>query len=250
MIIRLYHSCLFRILTAIVLLAAIALSGRFEGAPSENPKNNLREKLRESISRSSDKVGATLSAASIYLRLGHFSDCERAIDGLLKEDEKASGRKLKPIEKAYALILMAECVFEQGDSVRAVDLADIALSVDPYNANTQNGVAYIYAQAGVKLEKALTLAMKALENHSDSPAITDTVGWIYFKMGKYLAAITYLTRAVNLSPNEVVMRNHLGQAYLRVGNPKRASVEFRKALHLKPTMKESRTIREYLNCCR
>ena len=45
------------------------------------------------------------------------------------------------------------------------------------------------------MTRALTLCKKAVDNRPDNPAFLDSLGWVYYKLGLYQEAKTYIKRA-------------------------------------------------------
>ena len=64
--------------------------------------------------------------------------------------------------------------------------------------------------------------------------ITDSLGWIYYKLGRYADAVPELERAVELRPEDPVINDHLGDAYWRVGRHLEATFQWNHALALEP----------------
>ena len=74
---------------------------------------------------------------------------------------------------------------------------------------------------------------KALEFEPDNGAYLDSLGWLYFKQGKSRQAIKELEKASSLMADAVIYE-HLGEAYLKVGDPESAKLNWRKSLELNP----------------
>jgi Flp pilus assembly protein TadD len=60
------------------------------------------------------------------------------------------------------------------------------------------------------LEKASTLA-------PEDGYIVDSVGWAYYRLGRYADAAKTLERAVQIVPGDPTINDHLGDAYWKVG---------------------------------
>ena len=79
---------------------------------------------------------------------------------------------------------------------------------------------------------ALTMAQKAKEQFPDSPNISDTLGWIYYKKNIPGRAVTYLKEAAEKLPENPTIRYHLGMAYYKSGNRSMAQKELTQALNM------------------
>jgi tetratricopeptide (TPR) repeat protein len=58
-----------------------------------------------------------------------------------------------------------------------------------------NNLAWNYAEHGGDLDIALNLAQKTRETDPNSPGITDTLGWIYYKKTLYASALSLLNES-------------------------------------------------------
>jgi Flp pilus assembly protein TadD len=58
----------------------------------------------------------------------------------------------------------------------------------------------------------------------------DSLGWAYFRIGKYDDAVRELERAVELMPQDPTINDHLGDAYWMVGRKLEATFQWKIAL--------------------
>lgn len=82
-------------------------------------------------------------------------------------------------------------------------------------------------------ERALEIA-SILEN-SSVPQFQDTLGWIYYRLGRYEEAVPILEQAAAGLPNLAVVRYHLGMTYKALDRPAAAMQELEKAVELAET---------------
>jgi tetratricopeptide (TPR) repeat protein len=106
------------------------------------------------------------------------------------------------------------------------------LNLDPENASAYNYLGYMLADRGVELEEALRLITTALSFDPDNGYFVDSLGWVYYRLGRLTDARRELERAVQLAGDDPVVREHLGQVYLDVGMRDEARGQLRKALDL------------------
>ena len=62
---------------------------------------------------------------------------------------------------------------------------------------------------------------------------------MYFKKGEYEKAIKYLKKAIELVPDDPIMLEHLGDAYLKVNDRSNALKYYQKSLQKKEKDKET-----------
>jgi uncharacterized protein HemY len=92
-----------------------------------------------------------------------------------------------------------------------------------------NYLGYMLADRNVRLDEASQLIKKALEIQPDNPAFLDSMGWVYFRQGKYTEAQGLLERALEHMADPTV-HDHLGDVYARQGRTKEAIVEWQASL--------------------
>ena len=104
----------------------------------------------------------------------------------------------------------------------------------PNLGEAKNNLAYLFADSGKNLDRALDLAQEAKALLPDSPNAADTLGWVLYKRGVPAAAISYLKEAeAGLepgSPSLGVVRYHLALAYESNGDSEEAVETLERAL--------------------
>ncbi|MGE5809894.1 MAG: tetratricopeptide repeat protein, partial [Ignavibacteria bacterium] len=85
---------------------------------------------------------------------------------------------------------------------------------------------------GIKLEKALKMATLAVEKDPANSSYLDTIGWVYFKLGDYKKAKSYLLEAIKAGGERSVMLEHLGDVVYKNGEKDYAKELWQKALNL------------------
>ena len=76
-----------------------------------------------------------------------------------------------------------------------------------------NNLAWIYAENGGNLDRALELAQSAKAELPESAEVSDTIGWIFYRKKMFPQAVTSLKEAAARAPDNVMMRYHLGLAF-------------------------------------
>src|SRR4030067_356275 len=76
--------------------------------------------------------------------------------------------------------------------------------VNSKNTDALNFLGYSYADRGIHLEEALSLIQRALEVKPGNGYILDSLGWVYFKLGKNEDALRYLLEATEGAKDDPV----------------------------------------------
>jgi tetratricopeptide (TPR) repeat protein len=168
-----------------------------------------------------------LRLAIIYTRAKRWNDAEQS----LAKAEQLSG---KPDEKAYVSFLRGDLyqrqkMFDQADTEFRKVLA-VTPPTDPQAAATLNYLGYMNADRGVKLEESLNYIKQALTFEPNNGAYLDSLGWAYFKLGKYDMAEENLNKAAVHMGSDPTVQEHLGDLYQKTGRLKLAASHWDRAV--------------------
>jgi tetratricopeptide (TPR) repeat protein len=103
---------------------------------------------------------------------------------------------------------LAYAAWMQKQNKNAVELYEKTLEIDSDNATAMNSMGYILADTGMDIMRALRLCRKAVDTKPHSAAYLDSLGWAYYKSGEVVEARTWLRRALDIAPNEEVIKKH------------------------------------------
>ena len=112
------------------------------------------------------------------------------------------------------------------------NLYEEALKIDSANPTLLNNYSYSLADRGLQLQRALEMARKAVEAQPDSASFLDTIGWVYYQLGEYEEAETYIKRAIEKGDVNPVLYEHLGDVYYKMNDKDKAVEEWSRALNL------------------
>ena len=73
-----------------------------------------------------------------------------------------------------------------------------------------NALGYSLADRNLRLPEARTLIQKALELSPGDPSITDSLGWVEYRLGNHEEALRHLRRAYQARPDPEIAA-HLGE---------------------------------------
>jgi TPR repeat protein len=107
--------------------------------------------------------------------------------------------------------------------------------VDKGDWQSENALAYAWADKGQNLEAALKLVDEALAKAPEDGNSLDTRGWTLFRLGRLDEAVPALQAALGQDRHDpAVVHDHLGEAYAARGDQAKARSEWEVALRLGP----------------
>jgi Tfp pilus assembly protein PilF len=122
-----------------------------------------------------------------------------------------------------------------------------ALEIDQNNPSVLNYLGYMLADRGLHLEEALVMIKKAVDADPINGAFLDSLGWVYFKMGRLDLAEQYLKRAIIFAANNATMHDHLGDVYFTRELFREAEASWVRGLQYADDPEEAAQIRKKLD---
>src|SRR5438132_13245994 len=86
------------------------------------------------------------------------------------------------------------------------------------------------ADRGVRLEESLNYIKQAVSLEPGNGAYLDSLGWAYFRLGKYDLAEENLNKASQHMGADPTVQEHLGDLYQKTGRLKLAATHWERAL--------------------
>ena len=179
--------------------------------------------LRAFLSNRPIDRGIDIAISQIFLQAKRFSDAEQAIQEALKLSPN-------PEDQEYVLYVQGSIYEREKKYEQAEQTFKKVLDADPLNASASNYLGYMLADRGVRLDESVKYIQKALELEPKNGAYLDSLGWAYFKMGRYDLAQPPLESAASLIQNDPTIHEHLGNLYLHMGKTAQAQEEWQRAL--------------------
>jgi tetratricopeptide (TPR) repeat protein len=109
-----------------------------------------------------------------------------------------------------------------------------ALELNPDQPLVLNYLGYSWVDQGVNLDEAFKMLRRAVDLRQRDGYVVDSLGWAYYRLGRYDDAVNELEKAIDLKPSDPVINDHLGDAYWRVGRKLEAQFQWNHARDLKP----------------
>jgi tetratricopeptide (TPR) repeat protein len=166
-----------------------------------------------------------------YERLARFYSATGRLEETVKTYEKAIEVRPDQATLHHFLGVLYEL---GGQRDRALARYEEAIRLDPNLGEAKNNLAYLFAESGQNLDRALDLAQEAKTQLPDNASVADTLGWVLYKRDIPSAAISYLKEAeAGTDPNDAsigIVRYHLALAYDKNGDSDQARDALDRAL--------------------
>ncbi|MEW6080110.1 MAG: tetratricopeptide repeat protein [Thermodesulfobacteriota bacterium] len=187
---------------------------------ARNSIDQAREAFDRAISLAPDFQKPYYGLARLYIINKDIDSAVRQYQSLLNRDPR------QPVP----YLLLGVMHKTKNDYPAAEGYYRKALEMDPHFVQAANNLAYLLAEQGRQLEEAVTLALRARELKPDDPYVLDTLGWVYYRQGKYDDAIRELRLSAEQLPDSADVNYHLGMAYYGKGDAVSARQYLEKAM--------------------
>jgi tetratricopeptide (TPR) repeat protein len=125
----------------------------------------------------------------------------------------ANERFPSDVDLLYEQAMMAEKLSRLDEMERVLRRV---IELKPDHQHAYNALGYSLAERNLRLPEARTLIAKALELAPGDPFITDSLGWVEFRLGNHAQAVVHLQRAYASRPDTEIAA-HLGEVLWVMG---------------------------------
>jgi len=105
-------------------------------------------------------------------------------------------------------------------------------------AQVLNYLAYSWVDQNINIDEAFTMLKQAVDASPRDGMIIDSLGWAYFRLGRWDEAMRELEKAIELKPGDPTINDHLGDAYWRAGRRLEGKFQWQHAKDLNPEPEE------------
>jgi tetratricopeptide (TPR) repeat protein len=191
-------------------------------ADTGDPEKPLAD-VRSLLKGTPEDRDVYLRLAIMYTRLKRWSDAEEALN-------KAEQLSTKAEDKEYVFFLRGDLYEHEKKYDEAEAEFKKVLAITPQSAVALNYLGYMNADRDVRLEESLNYIKLAVSLEPTNGAYLDSLGWAYFKLGKYDLAEENLTKASLRMGSDPTVQDHLGDLYQKTGRLKLAAAHWERAL--------------------
>lgn len=251
--------------------AIVVLEGMLKGAPNSSDlhylagsafdgldqKDRAIEHFRQVESESRFYENAVIQIAYLYQAQKKIDQAIRHMENVVQqvpenpefllylgafyEETEAYEKSEAVLKKALALnadnarvrFRLGVVYDKWGKKEASIDEMKKVIAINPLDAHALNYLGYTYLDLDRNLDEAEKLIRKAMELEPEDGYITDSLGWLYYKQGKFEKALELLTRAIELVKDDPIILEHLGDTNLKLGDPQKALEFYRRALEKK-----------------
>jgi tetratricopeptide (TPR) repeat protein len=190
------------------------------------------DEAREHLTRLLEKYPRDLEA---NIALGNVLRARKRYSEAAEIYSKAVSLVKEPSRQHWTLFYFRGICYERAKQWPLAEkdfLKSLELNAD--QPQVLNYLGYSWVDQGVNLDKGLEMIKKAVELRPNDGYIVDSLGWAYYRLGRYEDAVKELERAIELRPEDPVINDHLGDAYWKVGRRLEANFQWRHSLDMKP----------------
>ncbi len=212
--------------------------------------------LLDKIENSQDLIAAQSRRASLLARQGKLEDARKLLRSIPERNPGDARNKLmaevqllrenKQYKAAYQLLAEAvkrdptdlELLYDQamqaekmGNNADMERLLRQVIAAKPDYHHAYNALGYSLAERNVRLPEARQLIQKALEFAPGDPFISDSLGWVEFRLGHQTEALRILDTAYKSRPDAEIAA-HLGEVLWTMGQRERAQTVWKEGMLL------------------
>ncbi len=167
---------------------------------------------------------------AIYMALAELYEKGKKFDDARKSLDEAEKRSSEPGDK-IGVWFMRGALYEK---MKNLPLAEAefrkVLGVAPDHNGALNYLGYMLTDRNVRLNEALGMIEKVIAREPNNGAYLDSLGWAYYRLGRFPQAEEQIRRAVELAPGDPTMNDHYGDALIQQKKVREAVAAWEEAL--------------------
>ncbi|MCP4353282.1 MAG: tetratricopeptide repeat protein [Desulfobacterales bacterium] len=178
-----------------------------------------------------------------HIELGDLAVYKKDIKKAVAHYEKAA--ELAP-RSAKIHLGIGDLCNKSGNVKKAIAEYKKVISLAPESFIGYNQLAWTLAEKRKKYKEALSYALKGNELGSENINMKDTLGWIYYQMGKYKDALKIYLDIVRSIPSNPMVYYRLGLIYQKMNKKDKAAESFERALNISDEFSEAKEAKKRL----
>ena len=175
-----------------------------------------------------------------------YSEAKRGKEAIETANQAFSAAKTED-QRQIARLSLATAQQMSGDFKLAEETLRGLLKQSPRNPIALNNLGYFLLERNEKFNEALDLIQQAVKIDPTNPSYLDSLGWAYFKLGKFDDAEKHLKNAARLAMSSATIYEHLGDVYHKQNKHDLAKSVWQKALNFTSDTEITERIKAKLN---
>jgi tetratricopeptide (TPR) repeat protein len=199
---------------------------------------------RTAASRAPDNARIRGRVGWVLYHAKRNEDAEREYRALIDAFAEEFGSEETRAALLDVRLMLSNLAVLRGDIAQAEEWLEQILDEYPENISAMNDLGYIWADQSKNLDRALEMIERAVKAEPDNAAYRDSLGWAYFRMGRFDESVSELRKAAEAENPDGVILDHLGDALAAQGKKEEARAAWQKALETLDKAAESQRITE------
>ena len=197
-----------------------------------------RTEMDALLKENPDDLVTTLSYGAVLARHEKFAEAAKIYEAALERIDE-------PQAYHWNLYYRLGIAYERTKRwPKAEDAFRKALELFPNEPRVLNYLGYSWVDMDRNLEEGLKMIETAVSLRPQDGYIVDSLGWAFYRLGRYDEAVRELERAVELRPGDPTINDHLGDALWRAGRRLEAVYQWNRALTLDAEPDQAQIIRD------
>jgi tetratricopeptide (TPR) repeat protein len=185
---------------------------------------------RAAAQREPDSAEFAGRAAWIEYHGERYDDAIASYQKLLKKFDGQFESSADREALREARLVLSNIYVEKDDLPQAEEWLEQVLDEFPEDIGAQNDLGYLWADQGKHLNRALAMIQKAVAAEPDNEAYLDSLGWAYYRLGRFAEAVEPLEKAAAGEEPDGVILDHLADAYAGAGQIEKAQATWKRAV--------------------
>ena len=197
-----------------------------------------RSEMDKLLAERPDDLVTTLSYGAVLARHEKFAEAAKIYEAAIEKLDK-------PEPYHWNLFYRVGIAYERTKRWEQAEAAfRRALELYPNEPRVLNYLGYSWVDMDRNLEEGLKMIQTAVSLRPRDGYMVDSLGWAFYRLGRYEDAVRELERAVELRPADPTINDHLGDALWRAGRKLEAVYQWNHALTLDAEPDQMQIIRD------
>jgi tetratricopeptide (TPR) repeat protein len=194
-----------------------------------------RQVLAAGLANIPKSVGIRAAVAALEVNDNRPEAARKILQTLAEEFQALYSRSPEKLDRLRPYMVPIRvyslALFNLGQTDEALKWGMMLYSLDPTDVANANNMAWILATSYKDYTRALEIARQCLRLLPNHPQVLDTLGWVFFLMGRHQEAADNLLASIKYGDNPEA-HYHLGRVYEVRERPDEARTEYQKALQM------------------